>query len=119
VNDGDRRHVEAIESVDHVVGMLEPCLDVIGAALPRNSPTSAPAMKPPRLAERITSALGGSFSITLSTSPSSRTTSSDKVLALEPCLSINSQAMPSSSRASRQFFHGPGGTESASTLRRS
>src|SRR6516165_3168796 len=76
----------------------------------RNSPMSAPAMKPLFLAERSTTPLGSSRVICASTSLSSRRTSSLMVLALAPALSKMSQAMPSSSRASFQCRHGPGAT---------
>src|SRR5262245_53384104 len=77
------------------------------SVMPLNSPMSAPAMKPPGLAERSTSPFGGSLSSLASTSLSSVSTSSESVLALAPALSSRSQAMPSSSRASRQCRHGP------------
>src|SRR3984957_10368282 len=67
---------------------------------------SAPAIKPLRLAERITSPRGWSRSIFSSTALSSVSTSSDKVLALDSFLSNNSQAMPSSSVRSRQLAQG-------------
>ena len=54
--------------------------------MPRNSPMSAPAMKPLGLAERSTRPFGGSRSSFASTSLSSVSTSSDSVLALAPCL---------------------------------
>src|SRR5580704_5897459 len=68
---------------------------------------SAPAIKPLRLAERITNPRGWSRSIFSSTALSSVSTSSDSVLALESFLSNNSQAMPSSSVRSRQLAQGP------------
>src|SRR5580700_372538 len=64
---------------------------------------SAPAIKPLRLAERMTSPRGWSCSIFSSTALSSVSTSSDKVLALESFLSNKSQAMPSASVRSRQL----------------
>src|SRR5580700_1422820 len=67
---------------------------------------SAPAMKPLRLAERITSPRGWSRSSFSSTALSSVSTSSDSVLALESFLSNSSQAMPSSSVRSRQLAQG-------------
>src|SRR5579862_4859205 len=68
---------------------------------------SAPAMKPERLAERMTNPRGWSRSIFSSTALSSVSTSSDSVLALESFLSNNSQALPSSSVRSRQLAQGP------------
>src|ERR1700731_1201806 len=79
-----------------------------GSVTPRNWAISAPAMKPERLAERITSPRGWSRSIFSSTALSSVSTSSDSVLALESFLSNKSQAMPSSSVRSRQCAQGPG-----------
>src|ERR1700682_141738 len=88
---------------------------------------SAPAMKPERLAERMTNPRGWSRSIFSSTALSSVSTSSDSVLALESFLSNNSQAMPSSSVRSRQLAQGLGsrggssianGPSSMSRLRR-
>src|SRR6202035_2190451 len=67
---------------------------------------SAPAIKPLRLAERMTSPRGWSRSSLSSTALSSVSTSSDRVLALESFLSNNSQAMPSSSLRSRQLAQG-------------
>src|SRR6202050_3296804 len=69
---------------------------------------SAPAMKPERLAERITNPRGWSRSIFSSTALSSVSTSSDSVLALKSFLANSSQAMPSSSVRSRQLAQGPG-----------
>src|SRR5580704_12645696 len=69
---------------------------------------SAPAMKPERLAERITSPRGWSRSSFSSTALSSVSSPSDRVLALESFLSNNSQAMPSSSVRSRQWAQGLG-----------
>src|SRR5580700_5517168 len=69
---------------------------------------SAPAMKPLRLAERITSPRGRSRSIFSSTALSSVSSPSDRVLALASFLSNSSQAMPSSSVRSRQLAQGPG-----------
>src|SRR5580700_380455 len=77
-----------------------------GSVTPRNWAMSAPAIKPLRLAERITSPRGWSRSILSSTALSSVSTSSDKVLALESFLSNSSQAMPSSSVRSRQLAQG-------------
>src|SRR5580700_1337911 len=79
-----------------------------GSVTPRNWAMSAPAIKPLRLAERITSPRGWSRSILSSTALSSVSTSSDKVLALESFLSNSSQAMPSSSVRSRQLAQGLG-----------
>src|ERR1700688_1683214 len=67
---------------------------------------SAPAMKPERLAERMTSPRVWSRSIFSSTALSSVSTSSDSVLAPESFLSNSSQATPSSSVRNRQFAHG-------------
>src|SRR5712692_8237353 len=72
------------------------------SVMPRNSPMSAPAMKPLFLPERSTTPLGGSRSMRASTSLSSTSTSSLSVLALPPALSRTSQATPLSSRASFQ-----------------
>src|SRR5439155_13958662 len=73
---------------------------------PRNSPMSAPAMKPDGLAERSTKPFGRFFSRLASTLSSSLSTSTASVLALAPALSRRSQAMPSSSCASRQLRQG-------------
>src|SRR5581483_11743060 len=74
---------------------------------PRNCAMSAPATKPAGLAERMTTPRGESRSSLASTSLSSASTSSDKVLAPASCLSNNSQTMPSGSVRMRQCAHGP------------
>src|SRR5262245_27245984 len=76
------------------------------SVMPRNSPMSAPAMKPFGLAERSTRPFGMSRSRVASTSLSSASTSSESVLALAFALSSASQAMPSSSRASIKLRQG-------------
>src|SRR6516164_398299 len=75
------------------------------SVMPRNSPMSAPAMKPLFLPERSTTPLGGSRSMRVRTSLSSPNTSSLSVLALAPDLSKISQAMRLSSRTSFQCRH--------------
>src|SRR5579862_1861357 len=84
------------------------CTIGAGSVTPRNWAMSAPAMKPERLAERMTKPRGWSRSIFSSTALSSVSTSSDRVLALASFLSNKSQAMPSSSVRSRQWAQGPG-----------
>src|SRR5262249_53480151 len=85
------------------------------SVMPRNSPMSAPAMKPFGLAERSTRPFGKSCSRLASTSSSSASMSSESVLALAPALSSASQAMPSSSRARIQLRQGePARSRSAS-----
>ena len=75
---------------------------------PRNCAMSAPAMKPPGFAERMTTPHGGSRSSFSRIASSSVSTSSDSVLALESFLSNRSQAMPSSSVRMRQCGPRPG-----------
>src|SRR5258707_2897452 len=76
---------------------------IAASVRPRNSPMSAPAMKPDGFAERSTRPLGRFFSRLASTASSSLSTSTESVLAFAPALSSASQAMSSSSRASRQL----------------
>ncbi|EAQ35822.1 hypothetical protein NB311A_05378 [Nitrobacter sp. Nb-311A] len=71
-----------------------------GSAAPRNSLTSAPAMKPDILAERITMPAGSWFSSTVRIAENSSITSDDSVLALESSRSNRTQATPSLSRVS-------------------
>src|SRR5580704_1587158 len=68
---------------------------------------SAPAMKPPGFAERMTTPHGVSRSSFSRIAFSSDNTSSDSVLALESFLSNKSQAVPSSSMRMRQLVHCP------------
>ena len=74
---------------------------------PRNSLTSAPAMKPEVLSERITRPAGRAVSSSPSILSSSSIRSADSVLALAPSRSNSSQAMPSASRVSLKFLYGP------------
>ena len=74
---------------------------------PRNALTSAPAMKPDFLAERMTRPVGRWPSSSASTLSSSSIRSAESVLALVPSRSNNSQATPSASRVSLKFLYGP------------
>src|SRR5215831_833384 len=67
-----------------------------------NSSTSAPAMKPLSLPERITSPLGGCAESSSSTIPSSASTSCESVLVDAPSLSRTSHASSSASRSTFQ-----------------
>jgi hypothetical protein len=74
-----------------------------GSDAPRNSLTSAPAMKPDVFAERITRPAGRWPSNSPRILSNSSITSEDSVLALAPSRSNSSQAMPSASRVSLKF----------------
>ena len=76
-----------------------------GSVAPRNSLTSAPAMKPDVFAERITRPVGP-LALQLRQAPRRvrSITSADSVLALAPSRSNSSQAMPSASRVSLKLL---------------
>ncbi len=78
-----------------------------GSLAPRNSLTSAPAMNPDGLAERMTRPAGRLLSSSDSTRSNSSSTSAESVLALAPSRSNRSQAMPSPSRVSLKFRYAP------------
>ena len=78
----------------------------LGSVAPRNSLTSAPAMKPDVLAERMTRPVGRWLSSSANILSSSSITSAESVLALLPSRSNNSQATPSASRFSLKFLYG-------------
>ena len=75
-----------------------------GSVAPRNSLTSAPAMKPDFFAERMTRPAGRGLSSSPSTLSNSSSTAAFNVLALESSRSNNSQAIPSASRVSLKFL---------------
>ena len=68
-----------------------------------NSSTSAPAMNPDALPERITRPFGRSVASRSTIRPSSAITSCEKVLVDSPALSNVSQTIPSASRSGRQW----------------
>ena len=74
---------------------------------PRNALTSAPAMKPDFLAERMTRPVGRWPSSSDKTLSSSSIRSAESVLALVPSRSNSSHATPSESRVSLKFLYGP------------
>src|SRR3984957_14077923 len=90
-----------------------PASTLAASVMPRKPPMSAPAMKPPGLAERMTRPVGRSCDTIVRTASSSVSTSSESVLALASFLSNKSQATPSSSLRMRQWIHGPGSAGAA------
>jgi hypothetical protein len=97
VNHGDGRQRQTVETIEDAMTADEQCVDPCGIRDPAKFTDICPRMKPPDLPDRMTRPFGLSCSILDNAASNSVSTSSDNVLALAPCLSITSQAIPSSS----------------------